>query len=275
MTQLAIDRELTLIAFEAMNHWSARAFSVHVFHKNNELAGYCSVLHALSLIGSTGDYGRPLRAAVIGFGATGRGAVHGLSALGISDVTVLTSRSVTAVESPFASVRIQHFDRHPERPTARSRWASPSPALLAEVPRRVRHRRQLHPAGPRRAADVRQGRGPRPLPARHACSSTSRATRAWASSGRGRRRSPIRCSRVDGGLHYYAVDHSPSYLWNSTTWENSEALLEYLPVVMAGPDAWEAHETIRRAIEIRDGRVVNPKILSFQGRAAEYPHAAG
>ena len=30
---------------------------------------------------------------------------------------------------------------------------------------------------------------------------------------------------VGDGLHYYAVDHSPSYLWNSATWENSEALL--------------------------------------------------
>ena len=52
LTQLAIDRRLTLIAFEAMNHWHPDgAFSLHVFHKNNELAGYCSVLHALQLAG--------------------------------------------------------------------------------------------------------------------------------------------------------------------------------------------------------------------------------
>ena len=50
LTQLAIDQRLTLIAFEAMNHWTRDgAFSLHVFHKNNELAGYCSVLHALQL----------------------------------------------------------------------------------------------------------------------------------------------------------------------------------------------------------------------------------
>ena len=52
LTQLAIDRQLTLIAFEAMNHWAADgSFSLHVFHKNNEMAGYCSVLHALQLAG--------------------------------------------------------------------------------------------------------------------------------------------------------------------------------------------------------------------------------
>ena len=77
ITQVAIDRRLTLIAWEAMNHWTHDgSFGLHVFHKNNELAGYCSVLHAMQLKGMTGEYGRRLRAAVIGFGATGRGAVH-------------------------------------------------------------------------------------------------------------------------------------------------------------------------------------------------------
>ena len=61
ITQEAIDRRLTVIAFEAMNHWTADgSFSLHVLHKNNELAGYASVLHALSLVGATGEYGRRL-----------------------------------------------------------------------------------------------------------------------------------------------------------------------------------------------------------------------
>jgi hypothetical protein len=41
---------------------------------------------------------------------------------------------------------------------------------------------------------------------------------------------------------------------------------------MSGPAAWDADETIRRAIEIRDGLIQNPKILSFQDRSPEYPH---
>ena len=117
MTQVAIDRGLTLIAWEAMNHWTREgAFSVHVFHKNNELAGYSSVLHALALRGSTGDYGRRLRAVVISFGATARGAVRGLAALGINDVTVLTQRSSAAVASPFGFVTMQMFLPDPDRP---------------------------------------------------------------------------------------------------------------------------------------------------------------
>ena len=117
ITQLGIDRRLTLIAFEAMNHWSGDgSVSLHVFHKNNELARYCSVLHAIQLRGTTGEYGRPLRAAVISFGATGRGAVTALNAYGVNDVHVLTHREVTAVASPIHSARMVHFDRDADDP---------------------------------------------------------------------------------------------------------------------------------------------------------------
>jgi len=117
LTQYAIDRRLTLIAFEAMNHWAGDGgFGLHVFHKNNELAGYCSVLHALTIIGSTGDYGRRLRAAVIGFGATARGAVTALNAHGVDDVRVLTNRDVAAVGSPIHSVRIVQVDHDASDP---------------------------------------------------------------------------------------------------------------------------------------------------------------
>ena len=40
---------------------------------------------------------------------------------------------------------------------------------------------------------------------------------------------------VGDNVHYYAVDHSPSYLWNSATWEISEALLPFLRDVHGGP----------------------------------------
>ena len=275
MTQLAIDRRLTLIAWEAMNHWTrAGAFSLHVFHKNNELAGYSSVLHALGLRGMTGDYGRRLRAAVISFGATARGAVRALSALGVSDVTVLTQRSTTAVASPFASVVLQHFARDPARPGRTLALKDPEPGPLAEVlagydivvncilqdtddPLMFVMNEDLdHFAPGSLFIDVSCDEGMGFEWARP----TSFAE-------------PI--VPVGNASHYYAVDHSPSFLWNSATWENSEALLEYLPGVLAGPAGWEADETIRRAIEIRDGVVQNPRILTFQHRAEAYPHPVG
>jgi len=77
---------------------------------------------------------------------------------------------------------------------------------------------------------------------------------------------------VGDGVHYYGVDHSPAYLWNSATWGISEALIPYLRTVLDGPEAWDADPTIRLAVEIRDGVIQNPKILSFQGRHQDHPH---
>ena len=77
---------------------------------------------------------------------------------------------------------------------------------------------------------------------------------------------------VGDHVQYYAVDHSPSYLWDSATWEIGEALTPFLEVVMAGPDAWQADPTIRRAIEIQDGLIVNPAILTFQNREPLPPY---
>jgi len=73
-------------------------------------------------------------------------------------------------------------------------------------------------------------------------------------------------------INYYAVDHSPSYLWNSSSWEISQALLPFLETVIGGPAAWDENETISRAIEIRDGVVLNKDVLEFQRRQGEYPY---
>ena len=77
---------------------------------------------------------------------------------------------------------------------------------------------------------------------------------------------------VGNNVRYYGVDHSPSHLWDSATWEISEALLPHLRPVLGGPRLWDANQTVRRAIEIRDGVIQNPRILSFQRRSPDYPH---
>ncbi|MFF4229544.1 N(5)-(carboxyethyl)ornithine synthase [Streptomyces sp. NPDC001820] len=272
LTQVAIDRRLTLIAFEAMNHWTNDgSFNLHVFHKNNELAGYSSVLHALQINGSTGDYGRRLRAAVIGFGATARGAVTALSALGVHDVNVLTQRGVTAVSSPIHSARIVQFDRD-EADTRRSYALSdagrvPLAGFLAEHDIIVNCVLQDTAAPLMFLSDDDLGLlAPGTLIIDVSCDEGMGFS--WA-----RPTSFIEPTFVVGdNILYYGVDHSPSYLWNSATWENSEALLPFLRAVLTGPSTWESNETIRRAIEIRDGVIQNPSILAFQHRSAQYPH---
>ena len=272
LTQIAIDRRLSLIAFEAMNHWSADGrFNLHVFHKNNELAGYCSVIHALQLVGSTGDYGRRLRAAVIGFGATARGAVTALNAHGVHDVDVLTHRGVAAVASPIHSARIVHLEHGGSDPHLSHALGSDGPVPLAEF--LVQHDIIVNcvlqdTESPLMflTEDDLPTLGAGKLVVDVSCDEGMGFS--WA-----RPTSFTEPTFVVGdNLTYYAVDHSPSYLWNSASWEISEALRPYLAAVLAGPAGWEADETIRRAIEIREGVVQNPAILSFQHRALHYPH---
>jgi alanine dehydrogenase len=72
--------------------------------------------------------------------------------------------------------------------------------------------------------------------------------------------------------YYYSVGHSPRYYWNSDSYEISEALLPFLEVVMKGSDAWSSNETIFKAVEIQEGHIQNPNILTFQKWAKKYPH---
>jgi alanine dehydrogenase len=274
ITQLAIDRRLTLIAFEAMNHWTADGgFSLHVFHKNNELAGYCSVMQALQLIGRTGDYGHRLRAAVIGFGATGRGAVTALNAHGVHDVHIVTNRGVTAVASPIHSARIVHFEHDPADPShshaLRHGSRVPLASFLAEHDIVVNCVLQ-NPDAPLTFVtdDGLAAFTPGSLIVDVSCDEGMGFSWARPTSFT----EPM--FTVGDNIHYYAVDHSPSLLWDSATWEISEALLPHLRTVLAGGPAWDADQIIQRAIEIRDGVIQNPAILSFQHRSPHYPHHA-
>jgi alanine dehydrogenase len=269
ITQLAIDRRQTLIAWEAMNLWGGDgSYDLHVFHRNNELAGYCSVLHAMQLTGTTGQYGRELKAAVVGFGATGRGAVTALDAMGIKEVSVLTQREASAVAAPIHSVRLVTYAPGGEGAAIEVDSDHESlAALLAEHDIVVNciFQDTDAPLILVRNADLdRFRRG-------------ALFVDVSADAGMGfewSRPTSFEEPMFEVGDHArcYAVDHSPSLLWDSATWEVSEALLPHLPAVMAGPDAWEDEPTIARAIEIRDGVIQNPKILSFQGRSADYPH---
>lgn len=271
VTQLAIDHRLTVIAWEAMNLWADDgSFQLHVFHDNNELAGYCSVVHAMQLRGITGEYGRRLRAAVISFGATARGAVTALKAMGVRDISALTRRPVAAVADPIHGVEMLTFERDPDHPGQPLELDAPHDSVaefLAEHDVIVNCILQ-DPDRPLIMVTRDDLALFRPGTLFVDVSCDEGMGFEWAR--------PTTFSapmfELGGGHFNYGIDHSPSLLWDSATWEISQALIPHLPALMSGPQGWESSETVRRAIEIRDGVVLNPKILSFQGRAAEYPH---
>ena len=270
-TQLAIDRRLTVIAWEAMNVWSDDGrFQVHVFHENNELAGYCSVLHAMQLRGLTGEYGRGLRAAVVSFGATGRGAVAALMAMGVRQISGLTRRPVEAVADPIHGVEMLTFERDPDHPSQPLELDGPHETVaefLAEHDIVVNCMLQ---DTDRPLIFIRRDEldlfDPGTLFVDVACDEGMGFE--WAR--------PTTFAEpmfeVGGGRFNYGVDHSPSLMWDSATWEISRALIPHLDALASGPGGWRKSETIGRAIEVEDGRILNPRILSFQGRSSEFPH---
>ncbi|MDC3354629.1 NAD(P) transhydrogenase subunit alpha, partial [Flavobacteriaceae bacterium] len=75
-----------------------------------------------------------------------------------------------------------------------------------------------------------------------------------------------------GTIDYYAVDHTPSYFWESASRSISAALIIYLTEVLAGNKNWKNNATINNAINVLDGVVVKEEIFSFQNREEEYPH---
>ncbi len=71
-----------------------------------------------------------------------------------------------------------------------------------------------------------------------------------------------------GNISYYGVDHTPTLLWNSATWEISCALLPYLESVVCE----EENKVISEAIDIQAGKVMNQDILIYQNRSNVYPY---
>lgn len=272
LTQAAIDRAQTLIAFEAMFAWdeSGRP-GAHTFYRNNELAGYCAVLHALTLKGSVGHYGRPRKVVVFGCGAAGRGAVQGLLAHGFRDLTVcVQAGEPDVVELPGCRYR-------------RVRREAPGAARMVSL------------AGDGTARPLREVLAGADIvvnailqdPARPVLFLAEAELGVLAPGGliidvscdAGMGFDFARPTSFDapliavGPCAYYAVDHTPSYLWESASWEISAALVPHLPAFAAGRAGWAASATLREAIAIDAGVVRNPAILAFQGRQAAFPHA--
>ncbi len=270
ITQVAIDRRLTLLAWEAMFSWNNGARDKHLFSRNNELAGYCGVIHALGLMGMDGTYGRPAAACVISHGSVSRGAIHALIGRGFRDISVYTRRPPRVIHDKIIGCRYGQIvdvdSTYPLTVVEGNGVQRPLAEVLSEVDVIVN--------GTLQDTD-------RPL--------------MFLQSGEEKRLKPnalivdVSCDLAMGfpfarptsfeqpmfgvgPAMYYGVDHTPTYLWRSASWEVSRIVVGFIETVMNGPDAWNNCETLHRALEIREGVIQNEKITRFQKRTVKYPH---
>jgi len=274
ITQTAIDRKLTLIAFEDMFVWSPSGLQGrHTFYKNNEMAGYCAILHALQLKGIDGHYGNQRKVIIFSFGAVSRGAIYALKAHGFRDITI-------CIQRPEHEVREEILDVHYVR--IKKGIEGEARMLVVE-----------HDGSERPLSDliseseiIINGTFQDPI---HPLDFVTYEEKSCLKKG---------CLIIDVScdegmgfyfakpttfkepmfsveqVDYYAVDHTPSYLWESASRSISAALIVHLPTVLAGEERWEKDATVHRAINVNHGVVQKDEILRFQNRALGYPHSA-
>ncbi|WP_293266261.1 N(5)-(carboxyethyl)ornithine synthase [Neptunomonas sp.] len=273
ITQAALDRKLTLIAFEDMFVWSPNGnVGRHTFYKNNEMAGYCAVLHALQLKGIDGHYGDQRKTIIFSFGSVSRGAIYALKAHGFRDITICIQRPDHEVREEVLDchyVKIREGIEGEARMVVVEHDGSTRPLaeLISEADIIVNgtYQETSHPTDFVTEAESSCLR-PNSLIIDVSCDEGMGFFFAKPTTFK----SPMfKYESID----YYAVDHTPSYLWESATRSISAALIVYLDTVLAGRDAWQANETIRKSINIDAGVIQNPSIISFQNREPNYPHA--
>ncbi|MCD9538410.1 NAD(P) transhydrogenase subunit alpha [Photobacterium carnosum] len=272
ITQIALERKQTLIAFEDMYTWSPDGqVGRHTFYKNNEMAGYCAVLHALQLKGIDGHYGDQRKAIVFGFGAVSRGAIHALKAHGFRDVTICTQRSLNEVREEILDcnyVRIRGGNDTEERMVVIDcdGIIRPLKNLINETDIIVNgtYQNTEKPTNFILESECKYLK-PNSLIIDVSCDEGMGFFFAKPTTFKN---PTFKYKTID----YYAVDHTPSYLWESATRSISAALIVYLPNILAGRDSWYENNTIQQAINIDNGVIVKSSILSFQKREKEYPH---
>jgi alanine dehydrogenase len=273
LTQAAIDRKQTLIAFEDMFVWGPNGqIGRHSFYKNNELAGYCAVLHALQLKGIDGHYGNQRKTIIFSFGAVSRGAIYALKARGFRDITICIQRPDHEVREEVLDchyVRVREGNEGEARMYLVEHDGTELPLIdLINQADIIINGTLQDPDHPILFVSEEEQTSLKP-----GCLiidvSCDEGMGFYFAKPTTFRNPMFKIGKVD----YYAVDHTPSYLWESASRSISAALIVHLPTVVADRESWEQNETIRRAVNIDAGVIQKPNILSFQRRQLHYPHA--
>jgi N5-(carboxyethyl)ornithine synthase len=264
ITQIAIDKKLTLIAWENMYYQGERDL-LHIFNKNNEMAGYCGVQHALQLTGIDGNFGPKRKTIVISFGSVSRGAIYALQGDGLNDITVYTQRPPFLASSKIPGVQYRQITKNKSDVIEMIDDNGEKIPFVDELTTAdiIVNGVLQNPNNPEmfiRENDIDQFK------------KTCLIIDISCALGMGFSFAhPTKFSNPIfkiGKIKYYAVDHTPSLLWDSASWEISNGILPYLPYVVEQ----SANEVLNDAIDIKDGKILNREIFSFQNRSLVYPY---
>ena len=267
IAQFAINKKLTYISWENMNLWQGDHKLLHIFYKNNEIAGYASVLHVLHLMGMDGYYGDRKKVIVFGYGSVSKGAIRALHGRGFKDITVLSRRPLHLIADKDPEVEYKtYITKNNEIIVKDMEKTYMLDSLIKDADFIINGILQ----------NVNE-----PIIFVH--ESDINFLKAGSiiidiSCDKGMGFEFARPTTFDkplieiGDLYYYSVDHAPSYLWRAASREISLSLMPFLPIVVKGINEIKNNEILSKAIDIDNGIIVNKDIISFQKRSSKPPY---
>lgn len=270
IVQIAIDKKLTLITWEAMNIWGVKGDKLmHSFYKNNELAGYTAILHTLELKGLDGMFGSRKKVVIMGYGSVSKGAILSLMGRGFNNIHVLTNRPTHKVSDQNPDVYYKQYIKYQDGIFVKSFEDGEKPLLdefkNADIIVNGILQDTDNPIIFITNNDISKLKQ-NSIIVDISCDEKMGFEFAIPTTFE----KPI--INLDNGIDYYSVDHTPTYLWNSASREISRIVIPYLEIISSGEMGWMNDVTIKNAIEINRGIIRNEKILSFQKRKIDYPH---
>ena len=264
ITQLGIEKQLTLVAWENMHIDSSRS-RMHIFYKNNEMAGYCGVQHALQMRGIDGNFGPARTVSILSMGSVSRGAIYSLKGHGFYDITVYTRRPLFAASNKMPGVRHKQILWDGKSEFKAVSLLKEKTLLIDELTHSdiiVNGMLQdsLNPVIFIQQEDIKQFKK-QCLIIDISCDTGMGFSFAHPTEFE----NPV---RHFGNITYYAVDHTPTLLWDSASWEISGGLLPFLSDFATQ----KPNEVLDKATDMRDGKILNPDVIAYQRRAPEYPY---
>jgi alanine dehydrogenase len=265
LNQVGINKKMTFIALEFMYFWQdEKTRTKHIFDKNNELGGYCSVWHSLEVLNMARYNNTSKPIAILGFGNTTRGAISALDKLGYKDITIFTRRQYHDLKNPISGVNYYHYNcvASPDSKNYVIPMAKNQDYLLvkelANYDIIINCINQEHNAVVKFICN-QQLKYFKPgtiiidvsldLPMAFEFGKFTSFSEPFF--------------EVGTGVIYYGVDNSPSYLWQEATYQVSKAFLPYVKTIMAGEETWKKDLTIWNAIDIKNGIPQNPALNFF------------
>jgi len=259
LTSEIIQKKATVISWENM-FYDDTSKKIHVFERNNRLAGYAGLSHFMSLIGRLpGLYGETMSVAIIGYGNTAKGAIDYLVGNGVERIDIFSRRfllntTINNVEIEFKLYRQDGNDAlYNDESISKEldRYDLIVNCSLQDPINPIVYIRECEITRKKLIVDISADQG---------MGFDFAVPTSFID--------PIITSEK---YTYYSVDHTPNHYYWAASFEISKSLFPYLSYMLDNDD-FSSNLVIKNAMEIQKGNVLNPNILRFQSRETNYPH---